>query len=62
MLADALSTAFYVMGVDKAAQYCKIHKGFDVIILSDDNKIYISRGIADSFTLADGYSYEIVTI
>ena len=60
--ADALSTALYVMGADKAAKYYKAHRSFDVIILTDDNKMYISDGIADRFTLCDGYDYEILRI
>ncbi len=58
--ADALSTALCVMGVEKALDYYKAHKDFDFIILTDDNKMYISGGISDSFTLCDGYEYEIV--
>ena len=53
--ADALSTALYVMGADKAVEYAKSQKGFDVIILTDDNKLYISSKIADSFNLKNDY-------
>ena len=62
VFADALSTALYVMGADNAVRYQKSHKSFDVIILTDDNKMYISDGIADSFTLVDGYDYEVEVI
>ena len=58
--ADALSTALYVMGADKAVEYTKSHDGFDVIILTDDNKLYISSDIADSFTLKN--DYEVIKI
>ncbi len=60
--ADALSTALYVMGKDKAMEYFKKHRDFDFIILTDDNKMYISSGISADFTLCDGYDYEIVNI
>lgn len=60
--ADALSTALYVMGADKAVEYYKARKDFDLIILTDDNKMYISGGIADSFTLCDGYDYEKIKV
>lgn len=58
--ADALSTALYVMGADKAVEYSKSREGFDVIILTDDDKLYISGSIADSFTLKN--NYEIIKI
>lgn len=58
-LADALSTALFVMGKDKAIEHYKSNKNFDLILLTNDNKLYISKGIADSFKLADGYNFEI---
>lgn len=57
--ADALSTALYVMGKDKALQHYKAHKDYGFIILASDNKMYISSGISDSFKLSEGYSYEV---
>ncbi len=60
--ADALSTALFVMGKDKAIEYYKSKKNFDFIMLTKDNKLYISKPIDDSFKLADGYDYEIKTV
>ena len=61
-LADALSTALFVMGIDKATDCYHNHDGFDFILLTDGGKLYITEGIADDFTLADGYDFETVTI
>ena len=60
--ADALSTALYVMGKDKALEFYREHKDFDFIIVTDNNKMYISGSIADSFKLADGYDREIIKV
>lgn len=60
--ADALSTALYVMGKDKAVEFYREHKDFDFIIACDDNKMYISGSISDSFKLSDGYDYEIIKV
>lgn len=50
-LADALSTALFVMGKDKAVEFWKAHsEEFDVILLDEDGKLYVSEGIADDFT------------
>lgn len=55
---DALSTALFVMGVDKAKEYIKTNGGFDCIILTEDNKAYITEGLRDSFSLKNS-DYEI---
>ena len=58
-LADILSTALFVMGADKAATYYQAHDGFEFILLTDDHTLYITEGIYDDFTLADGYALDI---
>lgn len=62
ILSDALSTALFVMGIDKATAYYREHNDFDFIILTDDNTLYITEGIFDDFTLADGFSFELQKI
>ena len=52
---DALSTAFFVMGAQKAAEYWKAHDGFEFIILADDG-LWITAGIENAFTLGREYS------
>ena len=50
-LADGLSTSLFVMGKDKAIDYWRAHSDeFDMILLTDDEKLYVSEGIKDSFT------------
>lgn len=49
--ADALSTALFVMGKEKAIDYWKQHKTeFDIILVDDENNTFVSDGIKDSFT------------
>lgn len=57
--ADAASTALFVMGLDKATQYCRSHPGFDCIILTDDKSLYLTEGVYDDFTLSDGYDFTL---
>ena len=57
--ADALSTALFVMGVEKSAGFYRDHGGFDYIILTEEGKLYITEGICDDFTLLDGYDFDI---
>lgn len=58
---DALSTALFVMGKDKVAEYIKTHTDFDCIILTADKKAYITPGLKDSFKLNDS-DYQILDI
>lgn len=46
-LADGLSTALYVMGLEKAGTYWREHsKEFQVIFISDDGTLTVSEGLA----------------
>ena len=50
-LADALSTALYVMGKDKAIDFWRKHTdSFDMILMDNNDELYISEGIYDSFS------------
>lgn len=61
-LADVLSTALFVMGIDKATEYYQTHGGFDFILLDEHNNLYITEGIYDDFALEDGYDFSVHTI
>ena len=43
--ADALSTALFVMGKDKAVEYWYEHGGFEMILITKDGKIYCTQGV-----------------
>ena len=50
MLADALSTSLYIMGLDKAEAYWRIHADeFDMILMTEDGTVYVTEGIRDRF-------------
>lgn len=57
--ADALSTALFVMGLDKATEYYRAHRDFDFIILTDDDNLYLTEGVYDEFTLCDGCDFHL---
>ncbi len=59
MLADGLSTSLFIMGKDRAAAYWRAHsKEFDMILMDEEDMIYVSEGIADSFS--SDYDIQII--
>lgn len=60
VLADALSTSLYIMGLDGACDYWRTYgDSFDVILMTDDDQLYISEGLSDTFT-SDAYPIHII--
>lgn len=58
-LADGLSTSLFIMGKDKACEFWKAHSDeFDFVLLTDDDSMYISEGIADDYS--SDYEYEVI--
>lgn len=63
-LCDALSTAIFVMGLDKAIDYWQVHQNFDMILLTDDRDIYVTEGLQEAFTLSadhEGQEVQVIT-
>lgn len=55
-LCDALSTAIYVMGLDEAMEYWKENGSFEMLLVTDENEIYLTEGIENDFTLNENFS------
>lgn len=55
-LCDALSTAIYVMGLDEATEYWKENDGFEMLLVTSENEIYLTEGIEDDFALNENFS------
>lgn len=53
---DALSTALFVMGLDRAVDYWQEHQNFDMILLTKNGEIYLTNGTVDAFTLNRDHS------
>lgn len=51
---DALSTALFVMGLDKAVQYWREHRDFEMILLAEDRTVYVTEGLSDAFSMGAG--------
>lgn len=50
-MADGLSTALYVMGLEKASEYWRQYSDeFEMILIDDDGSLFISEGLARTAT------------
>ncbi|MDD7389229.1 MAG: FAD:protein FMN transferase [Lachnospiraceae bacterium] len=51
MLADGLSTAVFIMGPEKAADYWRQYGDeFEMILMAEDGNVSVTEGLEDSFT------------
>lgn len=55
-LCDALSTAIYVMGLEEATKYWRENGNFEMLLVTDENEIYLTEGIQNDFTLDESFS------
>ncbi len=63
-MCDALSTALFIMGEERALDYWRAHAGaFDLVLVTKDGRVVVTEGLAGRFTAAEGgaYSYETVS-
>ena len=51
--ADALSTTVFAKGIDEGLKFVESLDNVDAIFISKDDKVYITSGIKDSFSLDD---------
>lgn len=61
-LCDSLSTALYVMGADRAIEFWRENKNFDVILITENDELLITEGIADKFLLDGAHEYLTVRV
>ena len=52
-LADCLSTAAMIMGESKAINYWRTYGGFEMILVTKENRIICTKGLIEEFTLAN---------
>ncbi len=56
-MADALSTAMFVLGPDKALKYWRDNGGFEMIMVTEENEVICTSGLIEIFTLTNDTDY-----
>lgn len=61
-MADAYSTALYVMGEAAAVDFWRQHGTFDMVLVTADGRVLYTPGLADCFneTEGSGYDYQLL--
>lgn len=59
-MADAYSTALYIMGSEDALRFWEERKDFELVLVCRDGRVILTEGLAESFTENGkaGYTYE----
>ena len=51
--ADALSTSVYALGIKEGIALIEGLENVDTIIITEDNKVYLTSGLEEKFTIVD---------
>ena len=62
-MADAYSTALYVMGETEAVDFWRQQADFDMVLVTEDGRVLYTPGLQDCFekTEGSGYDYQLLT-
>lgn len=61
-MCDALSTAIFVMGREKAANYWQNRRNFSMILVTNENEIWLTKDIVPFFTVQPEYGNMTVKV
>lgn len=55
-MGDALSTSMFVKGLDGAEEYWRAHQDFEMILITEDGRIFLTEGAAERFELGESFA------
>lgn len=60
--ADALSTAMFIKGLDKAIEFWKENRDFEAIFVDKDGQVYITEGLEKGFSFLEAFKDEVFQV
>ena len=63
MIADAVSTAVFLMGGKKGMEYIDMHENIEAVFITKDKEIILSKNLVDRFIANEEikkYDYNII--
>ncbi len=61
-LADALSTAMFILGENAALKYWEDYGGFEMVMVTKDGRVLCTSGLMESFTLTNTSDYTLSVV
>ena len=61
MYCDALSTALFVMGEEKAVAFWRSHRDFEMLLVTEDGRLLVSAGLTEQFDPEPGYEMAVIS-
>lgn len=58
-MCDGLSTSLFVMGLEGAVADWRANRDYEAILVDEDNNVWITEGLKDSFALVEGSEYTL---
>lgn len=62
MMCDVLSTSLFVMGIEKSSDYWRKHGGFEAVLVTNNNELYVTSGLKNNFVSMDNFSNAKINI
>lgn len=59
-MCDGLSTAVFVMGIEKAQEYYRQHPDYEMVIVDNNSTIYVTMGIKKQFNVMNGAQIKVI--
>ena len=56
---DALSTALFIMGRERAAEFWREHRDFEMALVTDGGELLLTPGLYDTFMPVEGLAYSV---
>lgn len=61
VMADALSTALFILGENGAMDYYRTYAGFEMILITDDGRVILTSGLRGCFDESGNWEYYFCT-